>query len=47
MSDLPLLLLVILLTYCLFMCISLFIGALLFPVLSEEELDGPYNKRKR
>lgn len=46
MSDLPLLLLIIILTYCLFMSIGLFIGKLLFPVLSDEELDGQKNIRK-
>lgn len=46
MSDLPLLLLIILLTYCLFVGITLIIGTLLFPVLTEEELDGRTIVRK-
>jgi hypothetical protein len=46
MSDLPLLLLIILVTYCLFVGITLIIGTLLFPVLTEEELDGRIAARK-
>lgn len=46
MSDLLLILLMIVLTYFLFMSIILFIGTLLFPVLSEEELKGHIPVRK-